>query len=311
MTGPRLCYTEKDERCDICANGMVVHLLARGWSAMTGSTASEHVLVIIPAYNEEGAVHEVVCGVRQVLPAADVLVIDDGSSDGTAYQAHLAGASVIRHPFNMGIGATVQTGLKHACNEGYDVVIRLDGDGQHSHEDIPKLYAALLEHKVDAVFGSRFMGGDSTMNIPFSRRVGILCFACLVTALTRQRATDTTSGFCCLNRRAINVLASYTPQDYPEVEGRVILHKAKLLTAEIPAHMRARQAGVSSIDSWRSLYYALKVTVAVLITALKDIPVLPKEFGHVDTSQPATFGRYFQPALVPGDRSTDSPAKAP
>lgn len=279
---------------------------------MTGSTASEHVLVIIPAYNEEGAVHEVVRGVRQVLPGVDVLVVDDGSSDRTAYRATMAGASVIRHPFNMGIGATVQTGLKYARAEGYDVVIRLDGDGQHSHGDIPALYAALEEYGVDAIFGSRFLGTNAAMDIPFSRRVGIFCFACLVTLLTRQRATDTTSGFCCLNRRAIDVLAHYMPHDYPEVEGRVILHKAHLRTAEIATHMRARRAGVSSIDSWRSAYYACKVTVSVLITALKDFPVaMPKESGHGDTIWSADSGRHSQPALVPGDCSANPPAKAP
>lgn len=277
---------------------------------MTVYADPERVLVIIPAYNEEGAIGDVVYGARQALPGADVLVIDDGSADETVFEALSAGAMIVQHPFNLGIGATVQTGLKYACSEGYDVVLRLDGDGQHSQADIPTLFAALHEHGVDAVFGSRFLGTEAAMRIPLPRRLGIVCFACLVTLLTRQRATDTTSGFYCLNRRAIGVLADYMPQDYPEVEGRVILHKAKLRTLEVATHMQERRAGISSIDSWRSLYYALKVSVAVLITALKDIPALPKEFGHVDTRRAANIGRSLQPAFVAGDRATDSKAKA-
>ena len=107
------------------------------------------------------------------------------------------------------------------------------------------------------------------MEISFDRRLGILCFPKFVTLLTRQRMTDTTSGLCCLNRQAVKVLAKYLPQDYPEVEGRVVLYKAGLKTIEVPVQMGPRTTGVSSIDRWHSIYYALKVSVAVLITALR------------------------------------------
>lgn len=229
-------------------------------------------LAVIPAYNEQGAIRRVVTATRAVLPDADVLVVDDGSSDRTAEEAEAAGALVVRHPFNLGIGATVQTGLRLACEEGYEIVFRLDGDDQHNPANLPMLYAALLDSRADSVFGSRFLGIDSTMQIPLARRLGICCFRTLVTLLTGQRVTDTTSGFCCLNRRAIEVLARYLPQDYPEVEGRVVLHKAGLKSLEIPVQMRPRTSGVSSIDGWRSIYYALKVSLAVLITGIKDIP---------------------------------------
>ena len=116
---------------------------------------------MIPAYNEQGAIRRVAAGVREVLPEADVLVVDDGSSDRTMEEAEAAGALVVRHPFNLGIGATVQTGLRFACEEGYEIVFRLDGDGQHNPSDLPLLYAALRENRVDSVFGSRFMGTDS------------------------------------------------------------------------------------------------------------------------------------------------------
>lgn len=277
---------------------------------MASSATTERVLVIIPAYNEQGAIRQVVHAVRGSVPYADVLVIDDGSSDETAWNAHQAGAVVVCHPYNLGIGATVQTGLRFARDQNYDLVVRVDGDGQHNHAEIPMLCDALRDARVDAVFGSRFLGTQSDMQIPVLRKFGIICFATLVTLLTGHRATDTTSGFCCLNRRAIEVLASYMPQDYPEVEGRVVMHKADVRVLEVPTRMFARRSGVSSIDSWRSLYYALKVSVAVLIAAIKDIPTQPKEPSYVNSLSAASIGRLLQPALVSSDRATDPQAKA-
>lgn len=275
---------------------------------MTSSLGRGRLLAVIPAYNEQGAIRRVAAGVREVLPEADVLVVDDGSSDRTMEEAEAAGALVVRHPFNLGIGATVQTGLRFACEEGYDIVFRLDGDGQHNPSDLPLLFAALRENRVDSVFGSRFLGTDSTMEIPFDRRLGILCFRTLVTVLTRQRVTDTTSGLCCLNRNAVEVLAKYLPQDYPEVEGRVVLHKAGLKTVEVPVQMRPRTTGVTSIDRWHSIYYALKVTVAVLITALKDIQPIIERSSHGDTARTAYHSYPLQRHLVGGDRTPDPPA---
>ena len=171
-----------------------------------------------------------------------------------------------------------------------------------------RLYAALREKRVDSVFGSRFMGTDSTMEISFDRRLGILCFRTLVTLVTNQQVTDTTSGLCCLNRQAVEVLAKYLPQDYPEVEGRVVLYKAGLKTIEIPVQMRPRTTGVSSIDRWHSIYYALKVSVAVLITALKDIPPIVERSSHVDTARTAYHRYPLQRHLVGGDHPIDPPA---
>jgi glycosyltransferase involved in cell wall biosynthesis len=247
------------------------------------SVRSERLLVLIPAFNEQSAIRQVVSGVRNAVPSADILVVDDGSVDNTARVAESAGASVVRHPFNLGIGGAVQTGLKFAQQEDYDIVIRLDGDGQHSPSEIPSLLSAIQERQVDVVVGSRFLGTAVDMPIPLLRRFGICVFAWTVSLLTGRRATDTTSGFLVMNRRAVNALVTYIPQDYPEVEGRIVLHKAGLITLELPACMRARYSGVSSINSWRSIYYALKVTVAVLIGALKDIPALPKEMANADT----------------------------
>jgi glycosyltransferase involved in cell wall biosynthesis len=243
---------------------------------------SERLLVLIPAYNEQAAIGHVVSGARHAMPEADVLVIDDGSIDNTAQEAESAGAFVVRHPFNLGIGAAVQTGLKFALQQDYDLVIRMDGDGQHDPSDILSLHTTLMVGATDVAFGSRFLDTSEPIGIPRLRRLGIHIFALMVSSLTGRRATDTTSGFFGMNRRAIKALVNYIPQDYPEVESRIVLHKAGLRTLEIPARMRARLSGVSSIDNWRSIYYALKVSVAVLIGALKDIPKLPQEVANAD-----------------------------
>lgn len=234
------------------------------------------VLVIIPAFNEQGAIWQVVSGVKGVLPLADVLVIDDGSKDDTRPEAQRAGAMVIRHPINLGIGATVQTGLKFAWQQGYQTVVRLDGDGQHNPLEIPTLLGPLQNAQADAIFGSRFLSKKVTWHIPFGRRLGISLFAHTVSWLTGRVATDTTSGFWALNRPAVQTLATYLPQDYPEVEGRIILHKAGLRALETPVTMNQRTTGLSSINHWRSIYYAFKVTLAVLITTLKEIPPFEK-----------------------------------
>lgn len=238
---------------------------------------SERLLILIPAYNEEGAIRQVVRSVKQTVPQADVLVIDDGSADNTTQEASAAGAIVARNPFNLCIGGAVQTGLKFARENGYTMVIRVDGDGQHNPDDIQLIYTALQAGQADVVIGSRFLSKEALMPIPWSRRLGIRFFALMVSILTRSRATDTTSGFMGLNRQAIETLAAYMPQDYPEVEGRIILHKAGLRTVEIPTCMRPRETGASSINSWSSFYYALKVSIAVMTAIFKEIPSPVKE----------------------------------
>lgn len=271
---------------------------------------AKKIMALLPAYNEEGAIGTVVEGVQRVLPTADIVVIDDSSTDNTAQVARDAGATVVSLPCNLGIGGAVQTGFKFAREHNYDVVIRLDGDGQHDPGEIPTLFAALKSGNVDAVFGSRFVGKDSDMKIPISRRLGIKTFAFLVTILTGQRATDTTSGFMCLNRYAVGMLADYLPQDYPEVEGRIILHKAGLKSLELPVYMRSRIAGISSINSWRSIYYAFKVSVAALIGAMKDIPAVQKELEYDSHSNHSASSRYpGQSYSVAGDHSADTEAQ--
>ena len=235
-------------------------------SASRQARVPEHRRVaIVPARNEEEAVAGVVEELRAFDPELDVVVIDDGSEDLTAERAAAAGAAVVSLPFNLGIGGAVQTGFKYALDHGYDTVIRLDGDGQHDPQQIPNLLAPLERDEADVVVGSRFAEGAGDYKPPFARRAGIRWFAQLVSLLTRQKLTDTTSGFQAVNARAIRLFAADYPHDYPEVEAAVMVVRHRLRILEVPAQMRGRETGRSSITMLRSLYYAIKVTLALLV----------------------------------------------
>ncbi len=231
------------------------------------------VLAVVPAYNEEKSINLVVDQVRQAgIP--DILVIDDGSTDRTMQVATEAGALVLRLPHNLGIGGAVQAGLKYAVEMGYSYVIRLDGDGQHLVEEIDKLIQEVRMGGTDVAIGSRFLPGQQTYSPPLSRGLGIYWFGKIVTWITRKPAYDTTSGMQALNRRACKILAENYPQDYPEVEARILLHKAKLNVKEVPAKMIPRATGMSSITYLRAIYYAFKVTLATFLASLRKPPKL-------------------------------------
>jgi glycosyltransferase involved in cell wall biosynthesis len=234
-------------------------------------------VAIVPARNEEGAVGSVVAEIRAFDERMDVVVIDDGSTDRTATVAAAAGAYVVSLPFNLGIGAAVQTGFKFALEHGYELAVRLDGDGQHDPAELPKLLAVLDRDEADVVVGSRFVDGRRDHGGPRTRRVGIVFFARLVSALTRQRVTDTTSGFQALNRRGVAIFATDYPHDYPEVEATVMVHKHRLRLREVQVQMREREHGESSITVLRSIYYMFKVTLALLVGMLRTYAVPAEE----------------------------------
>ena len=237
------------------------------------------IVAVVPAYDEEAAIGAVVAEIRAVDPAIDVVVVDDGSTDRTGDAAVAAGAAVVRLPFNLGIGGAVQTGFRYALERGYDVAVRLDGDGQHDAAEISKLLEPLSRGEADVVTGSRFRVEEDGYRPPLGRRLGITWFAKLVSLLSRQRVTDTTSGFQALNRRAIELFARDYPSDYPEVEATVLLLKHRLRLVEVPVTMREREHGSSSITLLSSIYYAIKVTLALLIAMARRYAV-PAEETH-------------------------------
>ncbi len=234
--------------------------------------SAERILVILPALNESRNIARVVDGVRTHLPGADVLVIDDGSFDGTGYEAGRAGAMVVNMPYNVGIGAAVQAGFQFAASRDYDIVIRNDGDGQHAPEANLDLIEKLRAEKADLVIGSRFLGDAGDYGTPFLRRLGSGILARLLSVITRQRVTDPTSGCAVFNRRAIQLFAQAYPHDYPEPEAIVIAHRSGLRQTEIPVKMIPRRHGNSSITPLRSVYYMIKVILAILINLLRRPP---------------------------------------
>ena len=224
-------------------------------------------LAIVPAYNEQGMVGRVVRDIRRQAPGFDVLVVDDGSTDATGAEAEAEGAAVIRHPYNLGIGGAVQSGYKYALRGEYDVAVQVDGDGQHKPEYLPEMLAALKTggDEADMVYGSRFRG-DPGYPVPIGRRVGNMIFSVVLSAITRQRITDPTSGFRMTNRRGIELFARDYPHDYPEVEAILMVHAHRLRMCEVPVRMYTRGGGVSSIQgTGKSTYYMVKVLLALLV----------------------------------------------
>ena len=232
------------------------------------------IVAIVPALNEEGIIGKVVDEIRAVSPEIDVVVVDDASSDETAAVARSHGATVLRLPFNVGIGGAVQTGFRYALAEEYDRAVRLDGDGQHDAREIPKLLEPVERGEADLVIGSRFAEGEASYRPPFARRIGIRVFARLVSLLSGQHVTDTTSGFVALDRVGIELFAREYPHDYPEVEATLVALRSGLRLAQVQVEMRERETGASSITFVGSLYYIVKVLLALLVSSLRRYPRL-------------------------------------
>ncbi|MBZ0295609.1 MAG: glycosyltransferase family 2 protein [Anaerolineae bacterium] len=240
-------------------------------------TTPPRTLVIVPAFNEEDSIAHVIAALRTYLPDADIAVINDGSNDHTGERAEAAGAIVLHLPHNVGIGAAVQTGLIYAAEKAYDIVLRSDGDGQHlSEDDVCRLWNALHDGDGDLVIGSRFIE-QRGYHTPPARRIGIMLLSQLISTINGQPVTDPTSGFAAFNRRAIRLFALSYPHDYPEPEALVVAHRAGLRIYEIPVTMKPRFAGRSSITSLRSIYYMIKVTLAILIGLLRPALLIENE----------------------------------
>jgi glycosyltransferase involved in cell wall biosynthesis len=227
--------------------------------------ASRRTLVVVPAFNEAVTVGRVVTDARALPQAPDVVVIDDGSSDGTGQGV---AARVVHLPFNCGIGAAVQTGLRLALDDGYDLVARLDGDGQHDARVLPALLAVLESGQADFVVGSRYVDREGFQS-SLLRRLGSRWFRVLLRLACGQQVSDPTSGLWAANRRAAALLAADYASDYPEVDALVLLARSGCRIVEVPTVMRERTAGTSSINGPRALYYMLKVTVALGVGSLR------------------------------------------
>jgi glycosyltransferase involved in cell wall biosynthesis len=228
---------------------------------------SSRVMVAIPAYQEEKTIGGIVSSLRRKFPY-DILVVNDGSLDGTSAAARQAGAITLDLPCNLGIGGALQTSYIFARDHGYDALVRIDADGQHEVEDIPRVLEPVLRGEADAAIGSRFLG-ENEYRVSIPRIFGIRFFRWLVRWNTGYRVTDPTSGFFAVNRRLIELYSRHYPSDYPEVDAYILMHRLKARATEVPVRMYDRAEGKSSITMFRAMYYMVKVTLSFLINRIR------------------------------------------
>ena len=222
------------------------------------------VLLIIPAYNEEESLRSLIEEIKAVCPEADYLVVNDCSSDDTERLLEELGANYISLPCNMGIGGAVQSGYRYAAQNGYDIAIQIDGDGQHDVRFVKDMVKLIEDKQADVVIGSRFIDKEGFQSSQ-ARRIGIRILSMLIRLMCGAKVKDVTSGFRAVNRRFIELFAENYPDDYPEPE---VIVTAKLYGAvikELPVVMRERTTGKSSINLKRSIYYMIKVSLAIII----------------------------------------------
>jgi glycosyltransferase involved in cell wall biosynthesis len=232
-------------------------------------------LVFIPAWNEAASVAAVIADVRARLPQADVLVVDDGSTDETAATAADAGATVASLPFNQGLGAALQTGYLYALREGYDFCAHLDADGQHPPAEVARLLAEVYEDRADLVIGSRYHEGAGDRDAgggtgddyrpTISRRIGTSVFRFFLTLATRQRFTDTTSGMRAANRRVMALFSENYSPDFAEIESLQLAVRQGLRVEEVPVRMLERVGGTSFLTPVRSAFFIFKGMIVLLV----------------------------------------------
>ncbi|VHD82677.1 glycosyl transferase 2 family protein [Streptococcus pyogenes] len=225
-------------------------------------------LIIIPAYNESSNIVNTICTIESDAPDFDYIIIDDCSTDNTLAICQKQGFNVISLPINLGIGGAVQTGYRYAQRCGYDVAVQVDGDGQHNPCYLEKMVEVLVQSSVNMVIGSRFITKEGFQS-SFARRIGIKYFTWLIALLTGKKITDATSGLRLIDRSLIERFANHYPDDYPEPETVVDVLVSHFKVKEIPVVMNERQGGVSSISLTKSVYYMIKVTLAILVVRLK------------------------------------------
>lgn len=225
-------------------------------------------IIIIPAYNEEENIERTVNAIQKSAQGFDYVIINDCSTDNTRKICEEKEFNIVNLPINLGIGGAVQTGYKYAYENGYDVAVQVDGDGQHDPEFLNTMAKYLVEHQVDMVIGSRFIEKKGFQS-SITRRMGIKFFSGLIKILTGKTITDPTSGLRMIGRNVMEIFSRDYPRDYPEPESIVAVLRKNMKIEEIPVVMLERQGGVSSISPKKSIYYMVKVTLAILIERIR------------------------------------------
>ncbi len=230
------------------------------------------ILIVIPCFNEQASIAEVVRAIQRTTRQqgfdADVLVVNDCSTDKSIHIIRSLDCMYLDLPVNLGIGGAMHAGYKYAYRHGYDVAVQMDGDGQHPANELAKILTPLLQDKADVVIGSRFLTGEGFQS-SLARRLGIRYFRWLNKLLIGQTIQDSTSGFRAFNRKTLGVVERYYPDEYPEPEAIVQFGLYGLRMLEVPVLMQERQGGVSSINTSRAIYYMAKVSLGILFVYLR------------------------------------------
>jgi glycosyltransferase involved in cell wall biosynthesis len=235
---------------------------------------SKKILILIPAFNEAERIGPVIEGIKQHVSDADIIIIDDGSSDATAAVSRQAGAMVISHPFNLGVGSALQTGYKFAEQQGYSTLVQLDADGQHDPAHILLLLSTLDSTNADLVIGSRFLTDNwRTMSVP--RRIGVRLFAWLLSVLIHERITDPTSGFRAMTKRVLGFCTQdIYAFDYPDADFLLTLHRSGFKLTEVPIDVKPRTGGVSQHRGLKPVYYFVKMFLSIFVILLREKSVI-------------------------------------
>ena len=235
-----------------------------------GEQGDLRLLVIVPAYNEARSLPKALADLAEHFPSADVVVVDDGSTDETAAVARGAGATVLSLPCNLGVGGAVQTGYRYGWLNGYDIAVQFDGDAQHRADQIESLVREVAEGKADLVVGSRLLG-EERFRFSLLRFVGSRLLAGMVSLVARQRITDPTSGFRAAGRRTVRFFANHYPQTYlgDTTEALVWAARQRMTIREVPTPMRQRASGSSTIGNIMGLLHTLRIILAVLVDCLE------------------------------------------
>jgi glycosyltransferase involved in cell wall biosynthesis len=238
--------------------------------------SAPRVLIIVPAWNEQASIGATVAEIRSSVPEADLLVVDDGSSDQTRQRAVEAGATVCSLPYNLGVGGAMRAGYRFALRHGYDVAVQIDADGQHDPRYVPRLVDRLAE--ADVVIGARFATADDPYKVRGPRRWAMVLLARVLSRLAHTRLTDVTSGFRVSNRRAVSLFARHYPAEYlgDTVESLVIASRAKLTVSQVPVAMRPRAGGVPSHNPYKAAVYLGRAGMALFVALIRPPVVLPE-----------------------------------
>ncbi len=228
------------------------------------------IIVLIPCFNEQGRIGKVIESARSSMPDCDIAVINDASTDNTAIEAADKGATVLSHCCNLGYGAALETGYQYAVRHSYDIALQMDGDGQHQADQLKNILAPVAKGEADLTIGSRYDDkGIPSLHMPLVRRLGHRLFSILLGILTGMRFNDPTSGFQCLNRRALKLFSfGAFPCDYPDSDVILMAQRCGLRIEEINVQMKERQGGISMHSGLKPFYYGIKMFLSIFIVLL-------------------------------------------